>query len=260
VEAGLRDEDPLVRTAAIEAAEALEPATRARLVGPLLSDSVLLVRTQAGRTLATAPDQLLTADQIAARARALDEWIAAQREHADTPGAHVNLGGLYAERRDYDRARKEFETALAIEPLFTPASVNLADIYREQGRDDEGERILRRALARAPDQADLHHALGLLLARQRRSQESLAALERAASLEPGNSRLQYVLAVALFSSGRRDDAIRILERTHVAHDGDRDVLSALVAYLREMGRPDRALGYAQKLAALRRGREAGAPR
>jgi tetratricopeptide (TPR) repeat protein len=128
VEAGLRDEDPLVRTAAIEAADALEPAIRARLVGPLLTDSVLLVRTQAGRTLATAPDQLLTGDQIAARARALVEWIAAQQEHADTPGAHVNLGGLYAERRDYDRARKEFETALAIEPLFAPASVNLADI------------------------------------------------------------------------------------------------------------------------------------
>jgi Tfp pilus assembly protein PilF len=250
VESGLRDEDPLVRAAAIETTEALDPATRARLVEPLLTDSVRLVRIQAGRALATVPDSLMPEGRLAARQRALDEWIAVQQEQADTPGAHINLGALSFERRDYPRARQEFEAALAIEPSFVPASVNLADLYREQGQDEEGERVLRRALARTPDQADLHHALGLLLARQHRASESMAELERAALLQPDNPRLAYVLAIDWYSNGRRDEAVHLLERTYKAHDGDRDVLSALVAYTREAGKLDLALDYARKLALL----------
>jgi Flp pilus assembly protein TadD len=247
VEAGLADADPMVRAAAAEALSGLDEATRARMLGPLFADPVRLVRINAARASATVRASLLTDAQSTARTRALEEYVAVQREQADTPGSHINLGALYAEQGNLEGARAEFETALKIQPSFVPASINLADVYRVQGRDDEGEKILRAAIARTPDQAELHHALGLLLVRARRVDDAVGEFRRAAALDPADRRGQYVLGVALYSTGRTREAVETLERANASHPGDREILAALVSYHRELGHPDRALEYARQL-------------
>ncbi len=250
VEASLGDPDPMVRAAAADVLIGVDEATRARLLGPLFADPVRLVRVHAARSAATVRASLLTGDQGEARARALEEFVAIQHEQADTPGAHINLGALYAEQGNLEGARTEFEAALKIQPAFVPGSVNLADVLRAQGRDDEGEKILRAALARTPEAADLHHALGLLLVRAKRNDEAIIELRRAATLDPGNRRAQYVLGVALYSTGRTREAVETLERATAAHPGDREILSALASYHRELGHVDRALDYARRLVTL----------
>jgi tetratricopeptide (TPR) repeat protein len=247
VESGLADSDPMVRAAAAEALSGVDEATRARMLAPLFADPVRLVRINAARSSAAVRASLLTDEQSSARTRALEEFVAVQREAADAPGSHINLGALYAEQGNPDGAKAEFETALKIQPMFVPASINLADVFRVQGRDDEGEKVLRAAIGRTPDQADLHHALGLLLVRAKRLDEAVDEFRRAAVLDPTDRRGQYVLGVALYSTGRMREAIETLERANTSHPGDREILAALVSYHRELGHVDRALEYARQL-------------
>jgi Flp pilus assembly protein TadD len=240
LERGLRDPDALIRMAAVDVVSLLPGTGRTALLVPLLRDPMRSVRIQAARALTTVPERSLAGDDRARFVRGLAEWEAVQRFNADTAGAHVNLGDLYAERGEVDRARQEYETARRLEPYFAPAAANLADLYRAQGRDDLGEGVLREALARTPDVSTLHRALGLLLVRRGNLTAALVELNRAARLAPDDTDAQYALAVTLYSAGQQAAAIDLLDRTRRAHPGDRTVLAGLISYVRERGDLERA--------------------
>ena len=197
VERALRHEDPLMRMAALEPLEVMEPRLRLRLGEPNLRDPVRLVRIEAARLLASVPAELWPPGERDALAAPLAEYRRAQRENADRPESHLNLGLLELELGELASARREYETALRLDPMFVPAYVNLADLARLEGQDDEGERVLRQALEMAPASAEVQHALGLLLIRRERIPEALEALRRAAELAPNHLRYTYVYEIAL---------------------------------------------------------------
>jgi predicted CXXCH cytochrome family protein len=248
--AGLADGDALVRRAAAGALEDVDPAVRAEMLAPLLTDPVRSVRMEAARALAGAPTDRMSETQRAALERALAEYVAAEEFNAERPESHVNLGLLYAAQRRPAEAEAELTTALAIDPRFAPAVVNLADLYRATGRDADGERALRRFLENESGSAAAHHALGLLLVREKRLPEAIAELEAAARLAPDDARYVYVYAVALYGVGRVRLAMDTLTGVLARHPYDRDTLSALTAYSREQRDTRQALLYARRLAEL----------
>jgi len=243
------DAEPLVRVAAAEAGARLDPAGRARVLGPRLRDPVRAVRVAAGRALATAPDALLAAGERPARDAAVEAWFAAQRVAAGSAAAHVNLGVLHAERGELRAADAQYAIALRVNPHFVPAWVNRADLMRARGEEARAQELLRRALALDPDAAEVHHALGLSLVRAGRMAEALDALKAAATRAPDQPRFAYVYAVALHGAGRVDRALGVLEASHSLHPTDRDILVALATLHRDAGRPAQALRWARELAA-----------
>jgi len=250
VRRALGDADPLVRTAALEAAENLEPSLRLKLARQLLGDPVLGVRIQAARTMMLVPAQLWDPSDRARLERPLAEYRATQVENADRPEAHLNLAVLAIAQGDLGRARAEYETALRLGPWFVPAYVNLADLHRQTRRDDEAERVLRSGLAQVGENAELSHALGLALVRQGRSPEAIAALARAAELAPESSRYAYVYGIALHSAGEVERALGVLEDAYQRHPGDRSLLTGLVTLSRDAGDLEAALAYALALVEL----------
>jgi tetratricopeptide (TPR) repeat protein len=250
LESAAGDPDALVRAAALEAAEWLEPVAKLRLARPLLRDPVRGVRIGAARLLAALPREELAPGDQAPVSAALREWREAQMVNAERPDAHLNLGVLHAELGELARARKEYETALRLAPWFVPAWVNLADVHRLEGRHEESVRVLREGLAKAPETADLRHALGLALVRAERTDEALAELARAAELDPGEPSHAYVYGVGLHQRGESERAVAVLEAAHARHPGDRAVLFALATIERDRGRAEAARGWAQALARL----------
>lgn len=246
----LDDIDPLVRGAAVEALAGAPPDVRAQLLFRMLADPVLAVRIAAARELAGVPAGRASAEQRAALARGLEEYVAVQRFNADRPEAHGNLGALYAEQGDAQRAEAEFRQALALDPAFVPAAANLADLYRSRGDEKNAEATLRTALKRAPGSAPLHHALGLSLVRQKRPGDALAELQQAARLAPDQLRYAYVVGIALHSSGRKAEGIQALADAHRRFPGDAGVLQALATMERDRGDRQAAAGYARKLLVL----------
>ncbi len=250
VRRALGDEDPLVRMGALNALEGLEPLERLSLASPLLDDPVRSVRIEAGRVLAPVPREALSASQREALEGAIQEYIESQLAIAERPEAHMNLGLLFASRRQFAQAEMEYRKAMRLDSSFVAAHVNLSDLYRVQGRDEEGERVLREALEMAPRQASVHHALGLLLVRAQRLDEAMASLELAAQLEPENPRNAYVFGVALNSVGESRRALEVLDRAHQLHPSDRDLLLALVTISRDSGALESAIGYARRIVEL----------
>ncbi len=249
VEAALHDPDPLVRLGALSPLDRLDPGRRHGLVIPLLGDSIRSVRIAAARAVAPEADGLAGPDRLAFE-RAFAEYRAAQVTNGDRPEAHVNLGVVHALRGEPNDARREYETALRLEPDFVPAYVNLADLHRQEGRDDAGERVLREGLARQPRVADLHYALGLLLVRRQRLAEALPPLREAATLRPDEPRYAYAYGLALQSAGRLAEAEEALREAAQRFPGDRELLTALVFVTRERGDREAAIEYARRLVAL----------
>jgi Flp pilus assembly protein TadD len=247
---GLRDPEPIIRRAALQALEGLSPQDRSPLAGPALADPIRAVRIEGARLLATLPSNAMTAEQRRLLDAAVQEYIEAQQATADRAESHLNLGWLYIQRGRFADAEAAYRTALRLQPTFVQAYVNLADLYRLQGKDDDGERMLREGLAVAPDHADLQHALGLVLVRQQRTREAIAAFEQAARLAPENPRYSYVYAVALHSTGSPQRAIGVLKQALTRSPYDRDILLALATFHRDLGDVDAAMSYAERLVAM----------
>ena len=245
-----KDPSPLVRAAAVEAMELLPPHQRELLLQAALEDPVRLVRTVAGRSLAGPAPAGHSRRQRRLRASAVREYEQVQRLHADHPGGRLNLGDLYRDQRDFERAEASYRQAVALESAFIPAYLNLADLYREMDREDEGKKLLLEALNRAPRSASAQHALGLLLVRTGQRRAALHHLAQAAELEPDNSRHAYVYGVALNSLGKSARAIRVLEQALGSRPHDRDLLFALATIHRDRREFGRALVHGRRLLAL----------
>ncbi len=230
----LGDRDGLVRHAALGGLELLPPPERVPLAGPLASDPLRAVRTEAARLLAGLDAAAL--GPYAARVKAAgDEYAASQRALLERPEARLNLAQLELAQGQPDAAEAELRAALRLDPHFVPGYVNLADLTRSTRDEREAEGVLRDGLARQPEAPALHHALGLALVRQGRPQEGLAALARAFELAPDEARFGYVYAVALHDLEHADEARAVLVRVLERARGSRDARLALAAYLREAG-------------------------
>ncbi|MGE5362271.1 MAG: multiheme c-type cytochrome [Bacteroidales bacterium] len=216
----LQSRDSWIRFGAVQGCRELDPATRIRLLAPLLADPVRQVRVEAGRALATVPSGYVTPDQRDALDRAVEQWRQVQLVDADRAEAHLNLGALDAELGHLQDAEREYKKAIALSPRLPVTYVNLADLYREDKRDSEAEGVLRRGIELAPRNADLAHAMGLLLVRARRMTEALSFLERAATLLPDAPRYGYVYAVALNDVGQGAKAIEVLKQLHERFPAD----------------------------------------
>jgi predicted CXXCH cytochrome family protein len=247
---GLADADPLVRLGALRALRPYPAHSVWPHASHLLADPVLAVRIEAASLLADAPQGQGSADDRARLARAIDEYVTAQRVNADRPEHRVNLGGLYLRLGRHAEAEAELQAARRLDASFIPAEITLAELHARTGRDAGGERALRAALTRHPDSAALHHALGLNLVRQRRPAEALSELGRAAALDPASARIHFVYAVALNAAGRTDEALDTLEASAGRHPADRDTLLALATINRDAGRSEAARRWAERLAAI----------
>ncbi|MCA8954792.1 MAG: tetratricopeptide repeat protein [Planctomycetes bacterium] len=228
--------DPLLRTAALSALEAVAPEARVAIAARCLTDPVLAVRAEAARVLAGGAEQALDPAQRQAFTAALADYEATQRIHADRVFAHLNLGILWSQRGQLDRAEQAYHQALRRDPRSIEARVNLADLHRQRGADTDCARTLREGLMQRPDAAALHHALGLCLARGGDHAGAIVELGKAHRLQPDDARVGYAYAVALHGSGRRDDALRTLEAVHRRDPGDPDVLVALATFCRDAER------------------------
>ncbi len=251
LKAGLEDDDPLVRRAAVEALEPVDLETRWVFAGPLLADPNRGVRIAVGSLLADLePGRLEDADARKGLENAFDEYIAAEMLNADRVEHWVNIAGFHARRGDVKAAQKAFVEARRRDAGFVPIYANEADMYRSLGREADGERVLREGLGALAESPALHHALGLLLVREKRLPEAIVELGRAFELGADSPRYGYVYGIALNSIGETGSAIGVWEQVLENTPDDLQTLYALAPALRDSGDRARAISLAKRLTEL----------
>jgi tetratricopeptide (TPR) repeat protein len=158
-----------------------------------------------------------------------------------SPEIHNNLGRIHLRNGEPEKARREFEQALALDPDNADALLNLGDLHRREGRVAEAEHLAKRALQVNPnsvtalaqlaeverDQGNLDEAIRLfeealsvndsmpfifigygdVLQRNGRFAEAERAFHSALELDPDSFKARYNLGVTYGNQGRQEEAI-----------------------------------------------------
>ncbi|MDQ7859151.1 MAG: tetratricopeptide repeat protein [Armatimonadota bacterium] len=96
--------------------------------------------------------------------------------------AHVNLGRLYHDARDYPRAEAHYRAAARHAPRDPVPHYNLGVLLEDRGRRAEAIQAYRTALERDPEFADAHYNLGLLYDAMGRRAQAITHLRTARKL------------------------------------------------------------------------------
>ncbi|MDQ5979017.1 MAG: hypothetical protein QG602_1991 [Verrucomicrobiota bacterium] len=255
VETALRAGDPMERAAAARLLAGSAEASR--LLRPLLSDPVRLVRLDAAWALSNelAPDS--------SNRRELDAYLALA---LDQPAGRLRLGQDMANRRDLAGAEREMTLAMEWDPFSlgiretraavlvglgrmaeaaatyyraaelaapktsAPLALRAGLAYAEAGRLVEAENSFRLAVQR---DASFHRAwynLGLLLAQRERLPEAITALQNAEQQGPAVADYPYALATVLLRNHDRDGARAAAGRAlqlNAGHAGAEQILRSL---------------------------------
>jgi len=242
--------DPIIRSSAVRASEALPLVRRYQILRALLGDTNRSVVTELATALAAVPLNQIPSGDALALEKVFRDYLEIQLQDLDLPSVQARLGNFYLGRGDTGAAEASYRAALEIDPQSVGAYINLADLKRAQGDERSARAVLLEALGLMPTEPDLLHALGLLEVRAGNYGTALGYLKDAADLEEDSFQYRYVYAVGLHDLGRIDEAIKVLEAALEYSKYSADVLYALAAYSFEIARYADARTYAKQLAAL----------
>jgi tetratricopeptide (TPR) repeat protein len=96
--------------------------------------------------------------------------------------AHLNLGKLYHDAKDWQQAEAHYRSAAEHAPCDPEPYFNLGVLMEDLKRNSEAIRAYREAISQDPSFADAHYNLGLLLESVGKKAEAIAHLRTARKL------------------------------------------------------------------------------
>lgn len=125
---------------------------------------------------------------------------------------------------DYPSAIRHYERIVAIRPDLAEAFANLGALYYEVGQREKANTVLRKALALKPGLAGPYFFLGALAFKEHNYKEALPFLEKAQEVDPENALVELYLGYAYFGQSKYREAILPLQRAAWRGEGRTDAL------------------------------------
>jgi tetratricopeptide (TPR) repeat protein len=125
------------------------------------------------------------------------------------PEAHVirsNLGGVYFDFGQPERAGREWEIALAGKPDNVVTMNALGILYMQQGKYAQARAMFQRAIAAKPLWGTAHYNYGLLLQKTGETDRALQEFKSAAQLSPLDATARRRYGEALLATGNLGEA------------------------------------------------------
>ena len=133
-------------------------------------------------------------------------WRSATTGTTYAPRAYVNLGKMFEEQGNLERAAAEYRAALDIDPSALRANGSLGIVLMKLGRTEDAGLHFAREVALHPEDAEAHYNVGVFRKLQGRSAEAIAAWEEALDRDPGFVPAYGQLIEAYRLQGRTGDA------------------------------------------------------
>jgi tetratricopeptide (TPR) repeat protein len=247
IEKALSDPASLVRHSAINSYRPEDVKSFEKIITPLLNDPVKGIRVEAAIRLSEIPDNQLSPPVRKARKEALQEYIDVNLYTSDFPGGRYNLGVMYANNGELEKAAESYREALKIDELFFMAKVNLATVYNQQGKNGEAEILLREVLAENPQINDVYYSLALLLAENGNIPEARKYFIKSAELMPEQPRILYNLGLFENSNGNTALAEEYILKALKMEPDNYDFLYAICTLYLEHKQEQMAIEYAKRL-------------
>jgi tetratricopeptide (TPR) repeat protein len=128
-ELALMDPEALIRRTAVDNLKVPDLKRQTALLTSALYDPVKAVRTEAARRMTEIEAPQLDARQKKIFQNALAEYQKSMKYSADFAFGRYNLGNLFANLKQPDKAAENYRAAIRIDNQFYPAKVNLAMLY-----------------------------------------------------------------------------------------------------------------------------------
>ena len=246
-ELALTDKEALIRRTAVDQLNTADLKKQTALLAAMLYDPVKAVRIEAARRLTEIAEPQLDSNQQKRYQAALLEYQESMEYSADFAFARYNLGNLYANLHQPEKAAEFYLGAIRIDNQFFPAKVNLAMLYNQMGRKDKAEALLREVVIDQPGQYEVQYSLGLLLAEKKKYAEAAGHLEIAANGMPGRGRVHYNLGL-LLQQLKRDVAAEAALLTALEIEPDSlDFLYAAADHFLKRGKLVKARNIAEQM-------------
>lgn len=126
-------------------------------------------------------------------------------ERADS--AHNILGRIYLERGDYDGAQNEFFQAIRLNENDADVHNNLGVLYTKRGELDKANSEYNLAINYNHDFTDAYYNLGLNYIKQERYSDAIGPYLKVVELDPGNSGVHNDLGNLYFMQGDNSKAL-----------------------------------------------------
>jgi tetratricopeptide (TPR) repeat protein len=144
--------------------------------------------------------------------KATTEFRKAVASKPDYVPALNNLGGTLAAKGSNVEAIAQYRKALEFDPTYEIAHFNLGQSLIVQGQIDEAIPHFRKALEIRPDYADAHYGLGTALFSKKQWGDSIAHLRKALEIKPDFPEARRILGRALLCNGDIAEAMTSLEK------------------------------------------------
>ncbi len=159
---------------------------------------------------------------------------------------HFNLGLSYQEEKNFSRARREYERALELWPLYGEAHNNLGVVYKELGLYDEAIREFKKASALDPSYAKAYHNLGVIYQMKGDWKQAAKNYETALSLDRNHIGAYNNLGLVYRSQNQPHEAREILEKALAVNPSFPQTHYNLALVLEEIGEMEQARSHYQK--------------
>jgi len=149
--------------------------------------------------------------------KAMEHARWALRIEPDLSEAHLNLGAFLLDEKLADQAVDHLQTAIDRSPWLIPAYPLLAlAVHQKTGDTDQAIRICRQGLAMDPDDPESESVLATLLRLAGEPQQSLFHLERVLAKIPSHPQANLNAGMVLNTMKRPEEAIPFLTRAVAA--------------------------------------------
>jgi len=129
--------------------------------------------------------------------------------------AYNNLGTVYKEQKQYEKANELFERALRADKNYTAIYYNLGDVQYGLGNYEKALEYLDKAMKGTKDSllhADILNKMGRTYGALGRREQAIESFQKAIAIYPASPVFMNNLAVQYIKAGRLDDAIATLEK------------------------------------------------
>ncbi|CAK3078575.1 hypothetical protein VCRA2128O309_120055 [Vibrio crassostreae] len=195
----VKHDDEMIRLGVVQGSSGFPFTDRWQILEPLLKDPVLSIRSETASALVRYWGEMnpLQKDQIKP---ALEEYIEIQQFNADRGFGRTNLGNVYRDLGQHDKAIEFYQGAIEIEPYFENSYANLADLYRALGDEPKALSTLKQGIQAQPKSSVLPYSAGLSMLRVKDYKQATNYLKQAAETAQTDPQYWYVYGLALEKS------------------------------------------------------------
>ncbi|MCP6719235.1 MAG: tetratricopeptide repeat protein [Patescibacteria group bacterium] len=143
------------------------------------------------------------------------------------PILYTELGKLYLNLEDFERAKSSFVKAKEVKPDYIDALIQEALVYEREGDLDTAISKIEESVIAYPLNTETKFHLGRLYFNSGRVDEAILQFENIVRLNLNHSNALYSLGIAYTDKGNKEKAISAFEKVLELNPGNQDVINKL---------------------------------